>query len=482
MNTLVAGGAGYIGSHTAKALGQARRLPVSPLWAILACALLLRILLPSAVLALRHDPSVFVARDTPDYVRPAEAMLSSGAFDGDGQPEIERTPGYPVFLMPGLIAGRLATVTVALQIFVSTLTVVLVYLTSKLLFSRKIAYWSAALYTIEPLSVIYCSQILSETLFTFLLVLFVYQTVCYLKQGKLPVLLAAALSLAAATYVRPVSYYLPIAIVLIVFYASLQKHRRLIAMTHALGFVLLYAVLVGAWQARNYRVSGYGGFSALEGFNLYFNQGSSIIAKTTGKPFYTVQEKLGYYSSAQYDNEHPDQKMWSPAQKNAFMRREGLELIKNNLLTYALIHLKGMAVVIADPGGMEYSKIFKKYPAVGGLLGTVTDAGILSALNFLRTRYPFSFYTLGCLGLMLLGYMTLAVSGAVLAWREARIAAVLLITIVVYFAVLSGGPMATGRYRHPIMPIVCIFAGYALAFTYRAALGPWWKSNRASEY
>jgi hypothetical protein len=78
--------------------------------------------------------------------------------------------------------------------------------------------------------------------------------------------------------------------------------------------------------------------------------------------------------------------------------------------------------------------------------------------------------------------MTLAVSGAVLAWREARIAAVLLITIVVYFAVLSGGPMATGRYRHPIMPIVCIFAGYALAFTYRAALGPWWKSNRASEY
>jgi len=304
MNILAAGGAGYIGSHAGKAVARARHLPVSPLWAILGCALLLRILLPSAVLALRHDPSVFVARDTPDYVRPAEAMLSSGAFDGDGQPEIERTPGYPVFLMPGLIAGRLATMTVALQIFVSTLTVVLVYLTSKLLFSRKIAYWSAALYTIEPLSVLYCSQILSETLFTFLVVLFVYQTVCYLKQGKLPVLLAATLSLAAATYVRPVSYYLPLAIVLIIFYASLQKHRRLIAMTHALGFVLLYAVLVGAWQARNYRVSGYGGFSALEGFNLYFNQGSSIIAKTTGKPFYTVQEKLGYYSSADSQPQH----------------------------------------------------------------------------------------------------------------------------------------------------------------------------------
>jgi hypothetical protein len=297
-----------------------------------------------------------------------------------------------------------------------------------------------------------------------------------MKQGKLPILLTATLSLAAATYVRPVSYYLPIAIVLIIFYASLQKHPRLIAMTHALAFVLLYAVLVGAWQVRNYRVSGYGGFSAVEGFNLYFNQGSSIIAKTTGRSFYTVQRKLGYYSSAQYDNEHPDQRMWSAAQKNAFMRREGLELIKNNLLTYALIHLKGMAVVIADPGGMEYSKIFNKYPAVGGLLGTVTDEGILYALNFLRSRYPFSFYTLVCLALMLLGYVTLAVSGVVLAWREARIVAVLLITIVMYFAVLSGGPMATGRYRHPIMPMVCIFAGCALASRYRA-LGPWWKFN-----
>jgi hypothetical protein len=191
-----------------------------------------------------------------------------------------------------------------------------------------------------------------------------------------------------------------------------------------------------------------------------------------------VQEKLGFYSPAQYDIEHPDQKTWSAAQKNAFMRRQGLELIKNNLLLYTVIHLKGMAVVIADPGGMECSKIFKKYPAVGGLLGTVNDAGILHALNFLRSRYPFSFYTLVCFALMLLAYMILAVSGVALAWREGRIATVLLITIVVYFAVLSGGPMATGRYRHPIMPIVCIFAGYALAATYQA-LGHWRQFNRA---
>jgi hypothetical protein len=192
-----------------------------------------------------------------------------------------------------------------------------------------------------------------------------------------------------------------------------------------------------------------------------------------------VQRKLGYYSSAQYDDEHPDQQMWSAAQKNAFMRREGLELIKHNLLTFALIHLKGILVVIADPGGMEYSKIFKKYPAVGGLLGTVTDEGILYALNFLRNRYPFSFYSLVCLALMLLVYMILAVLGVALAWREARVAAVLLITIVLYFAILSGGPMATGRYRHPIMPIVCTFAGYASAFRYRVPRI--WKFNRTSE-
>lgn len=442
-----------------------RQLSASnPLWLVLGIAFLLRILLPLVVMTMHRDASVFSTPDTMTYVAPAQSLLTSGGLNKDGHPEIWHPPGYPLFLMPGLLAGHLLTVTISLQIIISTATAFFLYLISKRLFSRAVAYCCAGLYAIEPLSVIYCSKILSETLFTFLVVLFLYQTVCYMQQGKLLTLLIGTVSLAAATYVRPVSYYLPIVLVPVIFYISSRMQRLSTAVTHTTAFFLLIFALVGAWQVRNYRLSGYGGFSATADWNLYFNQGASIIAKKTGRSYYTVENDLGYLSPAEYVRSHPNQQSWSDAEKYAYMHQEGLQLIRHNLLTYTLIHLKGMVMVLGEPEGFEYSKLFKKYPSSGGLLGGVVDAGILPALNAVRTQYPFSFYTTMFLAALLIFYLVLAVSGIALAWSHAQYAVVLLVTVAAYFAVLSGGPLsATGRMRHPIMPIVCLFAGYALA-------------------
>jgi hypothetical protein len=47
-----------------------------------------------------------------------------------------------------------------------------------------------------------------------------------------------------------------------------------------------------------------------------------------------------------------------------------------------------------------------------------------------------------------------------------------LVTSALYFLVITGGPHGYSRYRHAIMPVVCLFAGYGL----RMLLG-WWKSH-----
>ena len=39
--------------------------------------------------------------------------------------------------------------------------------------------------------------------------------------------------------------------------------------------------------------------------------------------------------------------------------------------------------------------------------------------------------------------------------------------IVTYYLLISGGPGASGRFRHPAMPIISILAGYGL-FSYRS--------------
>ncbi len=428
-----------------------------PVWIVLCIALLLRTVLPLAAVATHHDTSVFVENDTESYVVPAQALLTSGAFTTDNHPEIVRTPGYPFFLMPGLLSGHLKTVTIALQIMISTLTVFLVYLTSMILFSRTTACWCASLYAIEPLSIFYCSQLLSETLFAFMVVLFFYQTVCYIKEAKLPILLVAALTLAGATYVRPISYYLPIALAPIIFYASAHVHRRSKAMMHALAFLLFYSALVAPWQMRNYRVSDYAGFSAIGDQNLYFYRGASVLAKETNRSLSDVQKELGFNSWAQYTHSHPEQATWSYGQKYAFMRWEGLRLIRQNLLIYAPIHLRGMVRVIANPGGIVYSRLFKKIPTPAGPLDT------LPRLKIFRTNYPFSFYTTIGLALLLLCYLIMALTGVALVWSRERTATPLLGTVGLYFLLVSSGAESAGRFRHPIMPIICVFAGYALA-------------------
>jgi len=432
-----------------------------PVGIVLSIALLLRTALPLAVLATHHDTSVFVENDTESYLAPAQALLTSGAFNTDDRPEIVRTPGYPLFLVPGLLSGHLKALTIALQIMISTLTVFLVYLTAKTLISRTIAFWCASFYAIEPLSIFYCSQLLSETLFAFIVVLFLYQTVRYIKQGRLPILLLAALTLAGATYVRPISYYLPIGLAPIVFYASAQMHRRSKAMIHALAFVLFFLALVAPWQMRNYRVSGYSQFSAIGDQNLYFYRAASVTAKQTNRSLSDVQKELGFNSWAQYAHNHPEQATWPYGQKYAFMRLEALRLIRQNLLIYAPIHLRGMVRVIANPGGIVYSILFKKIPMPTGPVDT------LPTLKILRINYPFSFYTSIGLALLLLCYLTMAGTGVALAWSRERTATLLFATVGVYFLLVSSGAESAGRFRHPIMPIICVFAGYAAAFLVR---------------
>jgi len=435
-----------------------------PLWIVLSAALLVRTVLPLAAMATHHDSSVFVENDTESYLAPAQALLTSGTFSTANRPEIVRTPGYPLFLIPGLVLGHLKAVTIALQIAISTLTVFLVYLTSREVFPETITYWCASFYAIEPLSVFYSSQLMSETLFSFMVVLFLYLIARYIKQPRLTILLAAALVLAAATYVRPISYYLPIVLVPIIFYTSARIHRRHKVMIHALSFLLFCFGLLAPWQIRNYRVAGYGQLSAVGDQNLYFYRSASVIAELTNRSFDDVQKELGFNDWEQYLHVHPDQATWSYGQRYAFMRWEGLQLIRHNLGIYAPNHLRGMVSLIANPGGIVYGKLFKKLPT------SLNPLDAMRTLHTLRTNYPVIFCVCISLAVLLLCYLIMAAIGGAMAWSCERDAAILLGTVAVYFVLVSSGSESLGRYRHPIMPIVCLFAGYASACVVRGQM------------
>src|SRR5258708_4387905 len=77
---------------------------------LLAIVFLLRLVLALAVWKI-NGPAGFVSPDTVSYSIPAESMLhgaflSDGSFSLRGAPEIFRTPGYPLLLLPAVASGH----------------------------------------------------------------------------------------------------------------------------------------------------------------------------------------------------------------------------------------------------------------------------------------------------------------------------------------------------------------------------------------
>ena len=155
--------------------------------------------------------AIFYSSDTATYVSPAhELVIHHRFYSRSGSPEVIRTPGYPLLLTIGLSLNRLVLVTIALQTALSCLTVYLVYCIGWVLFDREQpALVAGTLYAIEPLSILYSSMLLTETLFAMLVAAWVYFLLRYLRRHNLWDLLASGVVISASAYVRPISYFVP---------------------------------------------------------------------------------------------------------------------------------------------------------------------------------------------------------------------------------------------------------------------------------
>ncbi len=255
----------------------------NPIWLILFVALALRTALPLYAVFWNQDSSVFYEVYSSQYLEPAQNLVKFGKFIAGDTPEIYRTPGYPAFLTLGILLQHVVLVTIALQILLSCLTVLLVFKIALLIFdSRQAAAMCAALYAVEPLSIIFSSYLLPETCFTFALSLCLYYFVSYIQNGWLRDLTFSALVLAAAIYIHPLAYFLPPVLgVLLMVWAI--RNRLPAVIVPAIIFLVICASLIAPWQVRNYVRTGYHGFSTLFDNSLYYAQGASLLANWHGK-------------------------------------------------------------------------------------------------------------------------------------------------------------------------------------------------------
>ena len=213
--------------------------------------------------------------DSEDYLNTASTLYTKAAFAkqdsfGQLQSNVFRTPGYPIFLAftHNFLKIPLSGV-IFLQVLLTMLAAFIVYKTA-IQIEGRIAFLSAVIILFDlPVSV-FSLKIMTESLFLLVVSFFIYTFIRYLKTAKVGLILLASALLAAATYIRPISYYLGIFSALFIVYANAPRNFK-VAFTHAaISLVLIYSLL-GAWQIRNYRCCGEKFFASVarSNFQIY---------------------------------------------------------------------------------------------------------------------------------------------------------------------------------------------------------------------
>ena len=262
---------------------------------IIAVALFLKLLL--FVYASVYDPRIRFDNDSADYLNTGMMLVTHGVFAQEENQvlkyELNRTPGYPLFL--GILHGILK-IPLGGVIFVQVvLTLLAAWITYKaaLEINPRTAMLAAIIVLYSQPIAIYSLMIMTEALYLLLISLFMLVFIRYLKKKESRLLLVSAILLALATYVRPVSYYLCAAIPLFIIYANIRDQFKK-AILHAAVFLLIACGLLGVWQLRNYLVLHQNIFSSIiQGNQKKFGIFHSYAANSD--PFTQGMPPLQYY-------------------------------------------------------------------------------------------------------------------------------------------------------------------------------------------
>jgi 4-amino-4-deoxy-L-arabinose transferase-like glycosyltransferase len=266
-------------------------------------AIILKALLFSFA-ALKAPGSKF-RNDTRTYLETGRALVSRGVFgkvneDGTIAFESYRTPGYPLFL--GVTHGTMKiplSGVILIQVLLTLCAAVIVFKAAGRI-DPRLAPLAFFIMLFDPSITVFSLMLLTESLFLLCVSIFIYAGIAYLQEQKKAYLFLTALTLAAATYIRPISFYLaaPVAVFLV---AAGRKNIKK-SVIHACIFLLVAQGLLLPWQWRNYRHSREFRFSRIENATvghegLYKSYARNRDPYTQGMPPFAYYTNVTFRSS-----------------------------------------------------------------------------------------------------------------------------------------------------------------------------------------
>jgi len=453
----------------------ARRVGGRSVLRILALALVVRVVVNVANVG--ANPDRMFKPDSLEYERYARNLLTHHVYTLDREAPHEadsfRPPLY-VFLLAAVygLVGHVPQLIVLLQTLLAVATTYLVYDLGRLALTPKLGRWAACVFAVAPAPVLYSGFILSETLFTFLMVWSARSLAAYLwggggdlgdsasvagypRAGDLAQVGVSGALLGLATLTRAISqFYIALPIALVLWLRGRGAWRA--AAVLAGGF----AMVVLPWVARNHAAVGAVHISAAGQYNLFYCHAASVHRYVRGGDLESARASLA---------SEVRERLGGEASARAVARaqvRVALGEIAAHPLVVARLGVLWVGRLLFDVGnGLLYFAEFYEdgAPAEASLwsllwgelrLTLASLAAVWRGHGLLVSLVIAGF----CAGyvVVLAGSYKLAVLGCVdLVRGEGRGAAVLLAATVVYLAVLPG-PLGELRFRVPFVPYLAL--------------------------
>lgn len=235
-------------------------------------------LVPRLFLTLSADLEKLKTPDSAGYFSPAVNLLKHGAFLNKKQePEVKRTPGYPVFLLAIMAAtgksldGQDLRTVLLVQTGIISWSVVLLYWLARRILSPIVAFTGALLAAFSPWGAVQAGYAMTEGLYHLnLALLFCVMYLVVEHTTKLHAVLVGGgligLLTSAAVFVRPIWPLVPIVAVALFLLCggNRQKAWILVAVMLVCAASPLYV-----WKARNLHEAQFDGLSTISGVNAY---------------------------------------------------------------------------------------------------------------------------------------------------------------------------------------------------------------------
>ncbi len=412
-----------------RAHGVRAKRPWAPrlLWVLVGAGVLFRIIL---VLTTAGGDAPTQDLDSRDYLQladhlgqlfsPPDAIRSLSVF---------HPPGYPAVARVGVALGGTSGI-LAVQIVLSALALVATFAVGRKVGGEKAGLLATGIVAVDPLSVIYTGQVLTETTFTAVLMGTLWLLLVAWERASWQLALLAGVVLGFAVLVRPIASYLPILLVpATVLAVSAARMRKAIV---AIALLIGFAIPVGTWVGRNVDVAGGPMVSSVDSYNLLAYRAAGAVSSDDGTSLSATSRRLVADERAKIrpgDSEYDIAKLY---------RNRGLSLMADHPLGLAKSSARGFAHVMIAPGLGILDAIAPGLPHPIRTLLAALSAGI------------------AVVALLGAGY------GAGVACRRRQSAGILLALVAAYLIVVSSGPEGESRFRVPILPLLAVLSAAAL--------------------